>query len=49
MFDNGKGLISAEDLREIMRTLGDKMTDEEIDEMILEAEVKDGMINIQGN
>ena len=24
------------------------MTDEEIDEMIFEAEIKDGMINIQG-
>lgn len=31
-----------------MKTLGDRMTDEEIDEMMFEAEVKDGMINIHG-
>lgn len=31
-----------------MKTLGDRMTDEEIDEMMFEAEVKDGMINING-
>lgn len=31
-----------------MKTLGDKMTDDEIDEMMFEAEVKDGMINIHG-
>lgn len=49
VFDNGKGYIKADDLREIMKTLGDRMTDEEIDEMMYEAEVKDGMINIHGN
>lgn len=48
VFDNGKGYIKADDLREIMKTLGDRMTDEEIDEMMYEAEVKDGMINING-
>ncbi|XP_052768140.1 calmodulin-A-like [Mya arenaria] len=47
VFDNGKGYISSDDLREIMKTLGDRMTDQEIDEMIFEAEVKDGLINIQ--
>ncbi|KAL4237820.1 hypothetical protein ACF0H5_002532 [Mactra antiquata] len=47
VFDNGKGYIRASDLREIMRTLGDRMTDDEIDEMMFEAEIKDGMINIQ--
>ncbi|KAH3752917.1 hypothetical protein DPMN_187543 [Dreissena polymorpha] len=48
VFDNGKGFTSSDGLREIMRTLGDKMTDAEIDEMIVEAEVnRNGMINIQ--
>lgn len=49
MFDNGKGYINASDLREILKTLGDRMTDEEIDEMMLEADIKDGMINIHSN
>ena len=49
MFDNGKGFIKASDLRDIMKTLGDKMTDEEVDEMLFEAAVnKHGLINIQG-
>ncbi|XP_053397983.1 calmodulin-like [Mercenaria mercenaria] len=46
VFDNGKGFIRASDLREILKTLGDRMTDEEVDEMMLEADIKDGMINI---
>ena len=48
VFDNGKGYIKADDLREIMKTLGDRMTDEEIDEMMFEADAHNGMINIQG-
>ncbi|WAR19737.1 CALM-like protein [Mya arenaria] len=48
VFDNGKGYISSGDLRDIMKTLGDRMTDEEIDEMLFEANVnKNGLINIQ--
>ena len=31
-----------------MKTLGDRMTDEEIDEMMFEADAHNGMINIQG-
>jgi hypothetical protein len=42
-------MVRASDLREILKTLGDRMTDAEIDEMMLEADIKDGMINIHGN
>lgn len=39
IFDrDGKGLISVEDFRHVMRTLGDKLDDKIIDDMIKEAE-----------
>jgi calmodulin len=42
VFDkDGSGKISAEELRSIMTDLGEKLTDEEVDEMIREAD-KDG-------
>ena len=44
--DNGTGFISADELREALTTLGEKMTDEEIDELFSEGEVNaDGLIN----
>jgi len=40
------GFISVEELRSIMKNLGDKMTDEELDEMLDTADTKhDGLIN----
>jgi calmodulin len=47
VFDKeGNGFISAAELRHIMTNLGEKLTDEEADEMIREADVDgDGMIN----
>ena len=47
VFDkDGKGLISASELRHIMTSLGEKLTDEEVDEMMREAEVDgDGQVN----
>lgn len=39
IFDrDGKGLISLEDFRHVMKTLGDKLDDKIIDDMIKEAE-----------
>ncbi|XP_045186088.2 calmodulin-A-like isoform X2 [Mercenaria mercenaria] len=46
VFDNGKGYISVRDLRTIMLSMGERLTDEEVDEMIQEATVKDGNIKI---
>ena len=47
VFDkDGNGFISAAELRHIMTNLGEKLTDEEVDEMIREADVDgDGQIN----
>ena len=43
------GLISVEELRSIMKNLGDKMTDEELDEMLDAADTKhDGLVNYTG-
>jgi hypothetical protein len=40
VFDkDGNGFISAAELRHIMTNLGEKLTDEEVDEMIREADV----------
>jgi len=40
------GLISVEELRKIMKNMGDKMTDQELDEMLDAADTKhDGMVN----
>ena len=43
-------MISAADLRQFMTTLGEKLNDEEVEEMIREAdEDGDGQINCAGN
>jgi calmodulin len=42
------GLISSTELRHIMTTLGDKLTEEEVEEMIREADIDgDGFINYE--
>ena len=49
VFDkDGNGFISAIELRHVMTNLGEKLTDEEVDEMIREADVDgDGQIDYQ--
>ena len=49
VFDrDGNGLISAAELRHVMMNLGEKLTDEEADEMIREADIDgDGHINYE--
>merc|ERR1711955_83940 len=40
VFDkDGNGFISASELRHVMTNLGEKLTDEEVDEMIREADI----------
>ena len=50
IFDkDGNGLISAHELRQIMMNLGEKVTDEELDEMMREADLNgDGQIDYEG-
>ena len=51
VFDkDDNGFISAAELRHVMTNLGEKLTDEEVDEMIewADVEVKDGQIQIEG-
>lgn len=49
VFDkNGDGYISASELRHVMTTLGEKLSDEEVEEMIREADIDgDGKVNYQ--
>ncbi|KAK6999836.1 calmodulin-3 [Biomphalaria glabrata] len=49
IFDkDGNGLISASEIRHILCNLGEKLTDEEVDEMIREADLTgDGQINFE--
>ena len=49
VFDNdGNGYITAAELRHVMTNLEEKLTDEEIDEMINEADIDgDGQINYE--
>ena len=44
------GFISVEELRRIMQSLGEKMTDQELDEMLREADGdNDGLVNYEGS
>ncbi|XP_035213789.1 calmodulin-A-like isoform X1 [Stegodyphus dumicola] len=47
VFDkNGDGFISPSELRHVMTNLGEKLTDEEVDDMIKEADLDgDGLVN----
>ena len=49
VFDkDGNGFISASELRHVMTNLGEKLTDEEVDEMIKEADIDgDGLVNYE--
>lgn len=50
MFDrDGNGFISAAELKLVMTNLGEKMTDEEVQEMLKEADTNnDGQIDFEG-
>ena len=50
VFDrDGSGEISSAELRHVMTNLGEKLTDEEVDEMIREADVDgNGQVNYPG-
>ena len=50
VFDkDGNGYISAAELRHVMTNLGEKLTDDEVDDMIREADLDgDGMVNYEG-
>lgn len=50
VFDkDGSGKISAAELRHVMTNLGEKLTDEEVDDMIREADVdNDGLVDYDG-
>ncbi|XP_074572657.1 calmodulin [Curcuma longa] len=49
VFDkDSNGFILAQELRHVMTSLGEKLTDEEVDEMIREADIDgDGQVNYQ--
>ena len=49
VFDkDGNGFVSEAKLRHVMTNLGEKLTDEEVDEMIREADIDgDGQINYE--
>lgn len=51
VFDkNNDGLISSKELRHVMTNLGEKLSEEEVDDMIKEADSDgDGMVNYEGN
>lgn len=51
VFDkNNDGLISSTELRHVMTNLGERLSDEEVDDMIKEADTDgDGMVNYNGN
>ncbi|XP_075581547.1 LOW QUALITY PROTEIN: calmodulin-like [Pelecanus crispus] len=49
VFDkDGNGYISAAELRHVMASLGEKVTDDEVDEMMREADIDgDGQVNYE--
>lgn len=50
VFDKNKdGLISSSELRHVMTNLGERLSEEEVDDMIKEADMDgDGMVNYEG-
>lgn len=50
VFDkNNDGLISSNELRHVMTSLGERLTEEEVDDMIKEADLDgDGQVNYEG-
>lgn len=50
VFDkNNDGQISSSELRHVMTNLGEKLSEEEVDDMIREADLDgDGMVNYEG-
>ena len=45
---DGNGYLNTAELRHVMTNLGEKLTDEEVDEMIREADVHDnGQVNYE--
>lgn len=50
VFDrDGNGTVSAAELRHVLTNLGEKLSDEEVDEMIAEANINsDGQISYDG-
>jgi len=50
VFDrDGTGMISAAELRHVMTNIGEKLSDQEVDEMIREIDVdRDGQVNYEG-
>jgi len=50
MFDrDGNGTVNAQELRHVMMNLGEKLSEDEVDEMMREADVDgDGEINYEG-
>lgn len=50
VFDkNNDGMISSKELRHVMTNLGEKLSEEEVDDMIKEADLDgDGMVNYEG-
>ena len=51
MFDrDGSGTVNAQELRHVMMNLGEKLGEDEVDEMMKEADIDgDGEINYEGN
>ena len=46
--DDGNGFISVSELRQVMTNLGERLTDEEVDQMIREADIDgDGLVNYE--
>lgn len=50
VFDkNNDGLISSNELRHVMTSLGERLSEEEVDDMIKEADLDgDGQVNYEG-
>ena len=51
MFDrDGTGAISAAELRHVMTNIGEKLSDQEVNEMLQEIDVdQNGLVNYEGN